>query len=896
MTDVSKIQTIQIPELALVALIGASSAGKSTFAAQHFKSSEVLGSDFFRLMVSDSEHALDANAAAFDSLFHVVGHRLSRGLLTVIDATSVRHSDRQRIIDLARQHDVLPVAIVLDLPKSVLKERHRLRTDRPFRENVVLKQYNELHRNKRGLHKQGFRHVWTLSSVEEVEQVQVQRVPLYNNKADLKGPFDFIGDVHGCLDELQDLLIQLGYKSTDASNMSFEHPEGRTAVFVGDLVDRGPNSVGVLRLVMQMVENGSAFCVVGNHDEKLKQALAGKAVQARHGLDVTLQQLESMPETDAHDGKSCKKEFKKEVQTFISKMISHLIFDEGKVLVAHAGLPERYQGRSSKRVRSFALYGDVDGSTDALGFPVRRDWASEYRGRRLVVYGHTPVAEPRWFNNTVNIDTGCVFGGALTALRYPELQTVSVAAKKQYAKPAKPLCAPMVGAIGTQNAKDQMMFDQVVFLQDGKIHTKYLGQLFISKQQRAAAIETFARHGVDPRVCPYLPPTMSPAATSERDGFLEHPDEAFGYYRAQGVEQVICQEKHMGSRAILLLGRHEESLLKSFGVADLGCIYTRTGRPFFGSTWKSWESDILKRARAAAEQAGLWQELETDWLLLDAEILPWSLKAEELIKRQYAAVAAAGETSLQALQDVVAAGIKRGLAPSDLPEQRVIAARLEHVRAYRAAYRAYVKRIDGPEDVQIRPFHLLASAGRVHSDKNHLWHLEQLARLQEADGQLFGSTDYRVVSLSEPLSKLSTETQTPTTQAPTTPAPTTQAQAEQIQALQWWQNLTATGGEGMVVKPLDFLPHKPKIQPALKVRGSEYLRIIYGPEYLQPEHLQRLRSRALGAKRGRAIREFALGLQALEHVVAGYAGSSAQVHECVLGVLALEAQPIDARL
>ncbi|PNY82921.1 polynucleotide kinase-phosphatase [Deinococcus koreensis] len=839
---------LALPELALVALVGASSAGKSTFAARHFRPSEVLSSDAFRALVSDDESSLEATADAFESLYFVAAKRLARGRLTVIDATSVRPDDRRRLVELARQHDVLPVAIVLDLPRSELEARHAARTDRDFSPAVIGRQLAELRRTFRGLGREGFRHVWALRSVAEVDAARVTRTALYTNKKHLSGPFDLIGDVHGCLAELRDLLVRLSY-ALDGETVT--PPPGRTALFVGDLVDRGPDSVGVLRLVMGMVHAGTALMVPGNHEEKLKRALDGKAVNALHGLDVTLAGLDAAGDA-----------FKREVRDFIDALVSHLVLDGGRLVVAHAGLPERYQGRSSGRVRSFALYGDVDGSKDDLGLPVRRDWAADYRGSALVVYGHTPVAAPRGVNRTLNIDTGCAFGGSLTALRYPEMETVSVPAHAQYAVPARPLQeAP---------APADAPFDLADFLQAGRIDTRTFGGISLRSGERAAAVETFSRFGVDPRWCLYLPPTMSPVETSSQPDLLEHPAEAFAYYRAQGVGQVICEEKHMGSRALLVLAKSEQAARERFGVQQgTGSIYTRTGRPFF--TDPAWEQDVLERARAAVSAAGLWDTLDTDWLVLDAEILPWSLKAGELLRGQYAAVGAAGNAALPAAVAALEGAAARGLDVGPLLERS--RGRAADLAAYRDAYRAYVRRADSPAGVQLRPFHLLASAGAVHSDRDHLWHLQTLSALAEADPALFGATDHRVVTLADP--------------------------ASEAQATAWWTALTAAGGEGtgegMVVKPLVFLNPEPRLlQPAIKVRGREYLRIIYGPEYTRPEHLARLRARSLNAKRSRALREFHLGLEGLARFAEG--APHARIHECVLGVLALESEPIDARL
>ncbi len=237
------------------------------------------------------------------------------------------------------------------------------------------------------------------------------------------GPFDIIGDVHGCYDELARLLARLGY-------VRGAHPDGRRAVFLGDLVDRGPDTPGVLRLVMGMVRAGSALCLLGNHDSKLRKALQGRRVKVTHGLAASLQQLGREPAS-----------FHAEVVAFLGGLDSYCLLDGGRLVVAHAGLKESLQGPCSQRARSFALYGQTTGEYDEYGLPVRQDWAREYHGRATVVYGHTPVLEPTWVNRTIDIDTGCVFGGALSALRYPQMELVQVPAKKVYYQPARPLVA-----------------------------------------------------------------------------------------------------------------------------------------------------------------------------------------------------------------------------------------------------------------------------------------------------------------------------------------------------------------------------------------------------------------------------------------------------------------------
>ena len=423
---------ITVPSMGLVLLVGVSGSGKSTFAARHFAPSQVVSSDFCRLMVSDDANDQAATSDAFDVLHHLVGIRLRRGLLTVVDATNVQPASRASLVALAKAHDVLVDAIVLDVPEAVAVARNASRPDRDITSRGINRQYRDLQRSSGLMRKEGFRRVHVLRG-DEIDTVRVGTEKPRNDRSDLHGPFDIVGDVHGCLPELRTLLGDLGWQlvTDDAGRpVAARHPEGRTAVFVGDLVDRGPDTPGVLRLVMGMVADGTALCVAGNHEAKLARALKGAKVQTTHGLAESLAQIDA--EGDDFRGAALR---------FMDGLISHYVLDDGRLVVAHAGLKEAYHGRSSGRVRSFALYGDTTGETDEYGLPVRLPWAREYRGAATVVYGHTPTLAPEWVNNTLCLDTGAVFGGSLTALRYPTREIVSVPAARQYYEPVRPLAA-----------------------------------------------------------------------------------------------------------------------------------------------------------------------------------------------------------------------------------------------------------------------------------------------------------------------------------------------------------------------------------------------------------------------------------------------------------------------
>jgi polynucleotide kinase-phosphatase len=844
---------LTIPDLSLIALVGITGSGKSTFGRTHFRPTEVLSSDFFRALVADDENDQSASAAAFDALYYVAGKRLAAGRRTVIDATNIRADDRRKLVALARDHDVLPTAIVLDVPEHVAAERNAIRPDRVMPAHVIGRMARELRRGLRSLEREGFRKVHVLRGVEEIEAATISYERLLNDRRDLTGPFDVIGDVHGCRSELEALLVELGYAIVrDDAGRAIDavHPSGRTVAFVGDLVDRGPDTPGVLRLVMGMVTAGHALCVSGNHESKLLRARRGRNVQVTHGLAESLAQLDAADDA-----------FGAEVDTFLDSLISHYVLDGGKLVIAHAGLKEAYHGRASGRVRDFALYGDTTGETDDYGLPVRYPWASEYRGKAMVLYGHTPTVTPEWINNTMCLDTGCVFGGTLTALRYPERQIVSVAAEQVWYAPTKPLG-------GTPAVRDDAVLDIADVLGRRVVETGYHGRIAVREENAAAAIEVMSRFAVDPRWLIHLPPTMSPPATSKLPDALEYPTEAFAYFRVEGVGRVVCEEKHMGSRAIVVLAASADVAARRFGIDDgtTGAIYTRTGRPFFAHDATE---TLLAEVRAAVTAAGVFDEWGTDWLALDTELLPWSAKAGALLRNQYASVGAAARAVLPEAVDLLTAAVARGQDLTSL--LAATTARAANAAKFTEAYGRYCWPTDGLAGVRIAPFQVLAAGAENYAaTRDHAWHLDVIDRLVAAAPARLSTTNRLVVDVTD---------------------------ATSIDAgVAWWESLTAAGGEGMVVKPLGGLARGSHglMQPGVKCRGREYLRIIYGPDYTEPASLDRLRDRGLGRKRALALREYALGLEALDRFVR--AEPLWRVHEPVFAVLAMESEPVDPRL
>ncbi len=847
---------IAIPDFSLVVLIGPTGSGKSSFALNHSPPTEIISSDQCRAVVSDDETDQAATGDAFDLLQYTAGVRLRRRKLTVIDATSVQRRDRAELVALARRYHALPVALVLDIDPDICHERNQGRENRTFGQHVPRNHSKALRRSLRGLQKEGFRQVHVLRSPEDVDALEITRQPLWTDLRQDHGPFDIIGDIHGCFDELTELLVQLGYQidpfEPGEDLIRARHPEGRIAFFVGDITDRGPRNVDALRLVMGMCDEGSGRCVVGNHDFKLNKWLKGRQVRLSHGLDLTVAELEQT--SDA---------FRHRVGEFTYELRSHQWLAGGDLVIAHAGLKEEMHGRGSGAVRNFAMFGETTGEVDEFGLPVRLEWAREYRGRADVIYGHTPMLEPEWLNSTMCIDTGCVFGGKLTALRWPERETVSVPAARQYAEPAKPLDAGR-GRTAQQDHDRLLYFDD--YARKQRIETRLGGTVMIPEENALAALEVMSRFAVDPRWLIYLPPTMAACPTAPDGPFLEHPTQALDYYASRGVTDLVAEEKHMGSRALLVVARDETAATARFGTEDgkAGVIYTRTGRPFFRRDED--EAAVIARIGAAIDRAGLWEALSTDWILLDAELMPWSAKAQDLLRKQYLPTVAAARTSAEALLAV----LDRASRVEGLDDLRASAGtRRENAVLMGQTIDGYCWEAGSIEDYRIAPFHLLAAEGQVFTDKPHAWHMETLTRLADAD-TILQTTGWRALDAS--------------------------CDADRAALIEWWRDHTGKGGEGMVLKPAGFIARGDKglIQPAMKVRGRNYLRIIYGPDYDMPGNIERLRQRGLGRKMSLADREFRLGLEGLHRFVE--AQPLGKVHACALGVLALESEPVDPRL
>lgn len=886
---------IVIPDASLVVLVGPTGCGKSTFAAKHFKPTEILSSDVYRRVVADEE-ANAASADAFAVMKVIATKRLNRGLVTVLDATHVQAGALDYAMTTARECYAQVNIIAFNFPERVVRERAGSRSDRTVPMHVLDRHLRQMRVTVKQLRKMRFGKVRLYTDPTIVDTLKVERRKSVCDYRNWTGPFDIIGDVHGCYEELIDLLVKLGYMpvsynppmSVDPAyypetklvnsgpvEVYWTHPQGRKVIFVGDLFDRGPYPVKAFDLARMMVRHGQALFVAGNHEDRLPRKLNKKRADAwlkepaalTHGLETTLLALLGEPEEDL-----------RKRLAFIRDLPPHVVLDNGSLIVTHAAVREDMLFKNTEPVRKFCQHGPVvPGAEDEFGLPVRIDWAKDYKGRARIVYGHYHVGEPRIENNAICIDTQAPSGGKLTAYRYPEDDFVSVPAKQcYYVDPAyeaqqKKAAEEAAQGAGVRKAyRDPDLLDIKTLIEERQVFTDLAGVVFWRPNEAAAALEQLSRSGVDPKWLIYLPPTMSPCETAPVESpYLEHPYEAFNYFKTRGVKEVVCEEKHMGSRMIVVACRDEEVAKRRFRVpGGVGVCYSRLGRPFFRNP--EVERQAVDAVREGMTKAGLWDELKTDWICLDGELMPWNAKAVDLLRNQYGATGASGEAILKSARDLLLRANDRGVPVIDIANRT--ADRLYAVRQFTRAYETYCWPVNGFSGLTYAPFHIMATEGAVHSDKDHGWHLYNTSRMMFAGSEhpfLYGTRSLKV------------------------------SVENADEAVHWWDNnCTLRGSEGMVVKSFDFIPGKDDrqkpIQPMLKCRGAEYLRIIYGPEYLIPGNLDRLRSRSTGRKRDLAIKEFALGLEGLKRFV--QKEPLLKVHQCVFGILAMECEPVDPRL
>ncbi|MGM9949122.1 MAG: polynucleotide kinase-phosphatase [Lysinibacillus sp.] len=857
---------LYLPQGAIVLCIGPSNSGKSTLleklmSEQQLLRSEVVGSDAYRELVSDIEYIdfskvpredqdvlyedyQQISAEAFHVLQEVVTSRAKLNKVTFIDATHLRNVERTKYIGIAKKQHVPIIALVFDVPKDELLKRDEQRLQ-PRGKKRLEQQMRTFHYELRNIKKEPYSKLYMWRG----EEMTIIRQPS-PHLLDLGAGFDIIGDIHGCFDEMMALIHKLDYEK---QGELYIHPQGRRLLSVGDIMSRGPKSMETMLFWLRQVEAGESFMVDSNHGWKIARWLQGQKVTLQHGDEHVAQEFEEYENTY---GKEAAETLKKRFANMLLTSPSHYILTRNnirKVVVVHAGISDRYIGKDSKRIRDFCRYGEVQGM-DANGKPLRGDWFMDHKTSELIVWGHEPKPKPFKANRTINIDQGVVFGGQLTAFRYPEENFVAVDAQHNYTGDVdNPLTA----------AKDKRFAPPLAahYVNGFTVHTATGEEVTIPKEKALAAMDTFSHYTLPPEQVLYIPPTMSPTPqTSASADYLEHPAEAFAYYRKHGVTQMIAEKKHMGSRAVIFIAKDEKVTKQLLNTDALGVITTRTGRAFFEGNL---QQAVLKAIHRELIEKNYFERFQTDYVLMDAEILPWNLKAHGLIDTQYANVAEQALMDRQFLLNKLQATAHVDV--SNWVEEYTH--KVKNAARFDAVYQNYCWPTNNLNGIQIAPFHILAHSQSTHFDKPHTWHMEMNALLAE-NSTLFLATEYRLIE--------------------------TEQQEEEV--INWWQDMTELGHEGIVIKPLNFIERRKGklLQPAVKVRGREYLRIIYGMDYTDEAQLKALKKRNPSRKMRNALQEFILGMEGLERFV--QQESSARVHECALATLALESEPVDPRL
>lgn len=856
----------KLPNGAIVLLIGPSNSGKTTLLqslvdSDQLLESEIISSDYYRRLVADIdfidfsslskddediiyEEYQRISEQAFQALHTIVEARAKLNRVSIIDATNLRGFERTKYFEIAKRNHVPVLALILNTPKEQLLARDVLR-DNPRGRKRVLQQFNTLKYELKAIKKEPFAKIYKVDN----ESVEIVREP---NKLylEIESGFDIIGDIHGCYDEMLVLLKDLGYEQRGDV---YIHPAGRRLISVGDIMSRGPKSIETMQFWLNQIEAGLSFMTDSNHGWKIARWLDGKNVSLNHGDELVQQEF---TEYEKEHGEEAAEALKERFASMLLKAPSHYILTKNKItkaVVTHAGIKDHYIGKESKRISDFCRYGDIQ-QTDSYSKPVRGDWFSQHKTSELIIWGHDVKVQPFKANRTINIDQGVVFGGELTAFQYPEQTLRSVKAFANYA--------------GTEDnpileAENKRFIPPNVahFINGFAVHTTSGDQITIPKENALAAMDTFSHYTLPLEQVIYIPPTMSPTPqTSALPDYLEHPADAFHYYKKNGIQKLIAQKKHMGSRAVIFIAKNKEVAKELINSDSLGHITTRTGRAFFE---QKEQQQMVENIHAELVGKNYFEQFNTNFVLMDAEILPWNLKAQSLIDQQYETVAENALMDRYKLIEKLKA-TEHVDVTSWLEEYTD---KYKNAARFDAVFKNYCWPTNELSGIQIAPFHILAHSSSTNFHQPHSWHMQMNAHLAE-NSSLFIATEYRVI----------------------------ESEQDKQEVIDWWQDMTENGHEGIVIKPFDFLAyHKGKLlQPAIKVRGREYLRIIYGMDYTDEAIMKKLKQRNPSRKMKNALLEFKLGLEGISRFVS--LESSNRVHECALATLALESDTTDPRL
>ncbi len=891
------IEPLQDPSI--VGITGSSSESRSEILNRCFKIEEIVSMDELIRWIPDDRWIKDHNKSEqVESIFFsIIEQRLKRNLMTALDLDGQGRPFRNQFVQLAKKYHFTPTLI---------------RLQETLRASSKLDQENF----SKARRQEGFRVIYQICK-DEFQDWRPTRRTSPTLRPDIEGAFDIIGDVHGCMEELLALTHRLGYRWTGNPSdlhpdFSWINPPGRRLFFVGDLVDRGPNSLEALRLVMRLTESGQAFCVPGNHDYKLARALGGMVFQKRDpDHDATLQQI-----------RSAGPEFAEKARTWIESLPSHYFLDAGRLVVSHAGSKRSHHGRESKRILDFALYGDTTGKTDSHGLPERLNWALDYQGATLVVHGHTPVAEPKWVNESVNIDTGCVYGGYLTALRYPEREIISEPAQQEYSVSSRPL--PLNASLrdrvdsklgsswksnslnpsavsvskndnpskslnflkhNNRSAEEKHSWSDFQNLKVVETHTR--GDVILREDEVKSTVNFLESTQCWPWRIPFLAPGISSADPCQdlNSAGLENPETAFSYYRNNRVQEVLCVPMEYDTPFILALARDSSTAVERLGsqAGEVGI-----GFPVCGLLQKSEAPtlaempSLLERIHRNLSEGNFWERSQSNVAIFECSFTSHSAPVAEAksqpkpnpnpkqLRNIMSQIASAGMIDTANILEKLERATEHGtdwhfLTQSYLKSKKSL-------REFTDWISKAQKNTNRTESIQVRNFQLLATQKKTFINQHYSAGAQILKpeELTERDPELFLQPAAFPLDLNN-INACSS-------------------------AVNLWKEHTQSGMIGWVIRPAQGAQKGRRgwVQPAFKCRGDMALKCVFGLNMTREAMNQSIQKNSLAARRSQVAREWALSLEALQR----WTGQEPdwRIQECMVGMLAVKCEPTDARL
>jgi protein phosphatase len=806
---------LTLPQPSALIVLAPSAFPAAQWARRHFTPAQLLDPSDCQALLGSAD--LPPSPQAYALAAQAFKLRMEAGTATVLLQAPLEQTGRNFIRSACRAHHMQ--LLVLSIELSV-EELQAWAPD--FDRAQWAREQDLLEQNLHFLGKEGVQQHFRVRGAAELDGLEVVWQPLPCDRATLGGPFDLIGSLHGCHDELLRLFVALGY-SRDTRSQLPVHPEGRLPVFLGDIADSGPACAETLSLVQAMTEAGLALAVAGNQDRQL------------------LEHLRQDPEADpgalapwwAHADAATRAQ----ALAWLGRLPGHIVLDGGRLVAVHGGIKAEMIGRHTTAITAFCTYGSTPGERSTVQDAPIADWAADLPAGVTVAFAHQPLTRPLDAGNHVALDTACLYGGQLSAFRYPERAWVQVEASAAYLAGEWPAAAEAQAA--RPHALDRWTLPAELLNGRWLVQTASGFNFTLTDLQYATTLELLQNEAISPRWLIYLPPSMSPPQPATLPGFLEHPNEAFSYYEKKGQTHVVVQEKCDGPRAVVVLCRDTDAAEARFGDGSgrIGVVYSRRGRPLLDPAD---ENTLLAELHAAATDSGLWAALRTDWLCLEGQLTgrrftPGKNKEEGRIA---AGVAAAWPRALDLLAQ----------STSDAPEFLAMRAQMEAQAAAAQALARDCTPADGDEGSwYFTPYHLLAAQSGDFFDRSHVWHLEQLAAFTQGNAAHVRALRTQVIDLQD---------------------------HDGRRALtDWWQDLSDQGAPGIIVKPmtLELVVNQEYLQPALKVRGREALRKVYGPYYTLPDALEHHRRRSLKERRELVVRHFALGKEALQRFVAGKA-------------------------